>query len=159
MKDTFIEYYKDKGFWIKIPFVQILNFYTLEVLKSMANIEKKPSWFIGIYEELKDNILGYSSSYLNWNFERELQYIEKREKVFLEVLKKTSQLISSKGEIIDLKEINTIFQNMELPDEEKLIFNKEIKSKDLILTINIIEKMINKEWNSDDYLITYEGFE
>ncbi|CAL2080609.1 hypothetical protein [Tenacibaculum sp. 190524A05c] len=140
MATTFIDYNRDKGFWIAEIYMELTYEY---ILQALNNINEK----ISIREELEDdinfNITGLAKGMLTLTWQSFLKDKDQESEMIF-VLEETKKLLNSKEEFISVRELNS-YENKKEDVASK--WPKPIKTLEVIKIVDALILMLKNEWN------------
>ncbi|MDO3641331.1 hypothetical protein [Mucilaginibacter sp. L3T2-6] len=151
---TYIKF-NSHGFWIHQAFVEVLSDYICQTFEDLGvdtfseNLKK-------IYRICDSNRLGENIGMVGIPFDRTIT--NNADKVImLDILNQTKTLIASKGAELSLAMLEA-FESRKTDDYFRVPWNFPIKTQSLIATIDIIIKVLNGTWTSDNYSVYFVGF-
>lgn len=156
MKTTFIEYEKDKGFWIDEGFMEIACNFIVQTFDKIG-LENKPEWYVDLYEELSVCAEGVRSGYLGIAFDECLDFDASREAEFVSILSDTKEYIIQKGNQISFTELREL-EEKKYDDEVRHNWTINIETGDLLQLLDVLTKMVQHKWSQKDYRIEFKGF-
>ncbi|GGG23219.1 hypothetical protein GCM10011344_24950 [Dokdonia pacifica] len=148
MKTSYHTYNKEKGFYIKESYFELVSFF---IVKSFINeeLEDKPIWYLNIYEDFLDITNGHVQGYAYFNFEGDLEFIEEREQEIIVILEKAIDIITLEGDKIPYNKLNKWEEDKKDWPDTKIEWISDVYTEDLINVINILIKMLKHEWKEN----------
>ncbi len=146
--------YRNNGFWIDQPFIEILSEFICNEIEKKEIIEYK----IGvqeIYDSLDGNRSGEKIGMVNIPLNRQIKTVDE-EVELLCILENVKTTLKGKGEKIEIAELNEI-EHRKTDDYFKIVWNKPIYISSLLATIDMLIKLLRGDLQSN-HTIWYRGF-
>lgn len=148
MKTSYHTYSKEKGFYIKESYFELVSYFIVQSFID-EGLENKPIWYLNIYEDFLEITNGHIQGYAYLNFEGDLEFIEEREQEIIDILVKAIDIIALEGEKISYHKLNTWEEGKKDWPDTKIEWIADIYTEDLVNVINILIKMLKHEWEED----------
>ncbi|GAA3952486.1 hypothetical protein GO495_21590 [Chitinophaga oryziterrae] len=136
MSTSFVDY-KENGFWIDDDILAITLAY---IYKILLDSKDKSNWMIEMQELFKENGKGLFRGFTHLQL-NDFLINEERETIFYEIIKETRNLIISKGDIIDVEELNNLLFDTELKD----VWKGRIEALRILKVIDYLEMLVKGE--------------
>ncbi|WGH74769.1 hypothetical protein P8625_11840 [Tenacibaculum tangerinum] len=149
MAETKIDYKGGKGFWIAEIYMELTYEYILQALEDSEEI-------IPFKDDLKEDINFFVNAYgkgmltLLWfNFIK----TDEDEKIMICLLNRAKKILESKGDYIEVDELNGYEEKKE---EMASKWPKPIKTTEIIKIIDTLILMLKGEWEETSYSMEIE---
>ena len=140
MATTFIDYKKEKGFWIPEIYMELTYEYILQALNSIrSNLSIREE----VKEDIKFNTTGLAKGMLTLTWQSFLKG-KKQESEMIYILEETIKLLNAKEEFISVKELNS-YENKK--EEVASSWPKPLRTSEIIKIVEALMLMLKNEWN------------
>jgi hypothetical protein len=136
MASSFISF-KEYGFWINDSIMELTLHYINDILEQKTE-QNSNGWLSEFSEIIQKNSLGLFPAFMNLHLDVYL-IDEDRIKTFFSILRKTKQLLFSKGGYIDTKELNLIEEEKESLGS---VWLENFKTERVIKVVEYLELLI-----------------
>ena len=154
-RDMFIDYEKNKGFWIEERFTEVLSYYVCLIFEKRG-LEDKPEWYLEVYDDFLTITHGYNSGIQGFLFEDYVNFKEKREREIISILQDTKVLLQSKGKEISPEELDTT-ESRKIHSDFVNEWPIPIQTKSLITVLNFMIQLFEHKWEKNRE-VWFEGY-
>jgi hypothetical protein len=151
---TYINYEENKGFWIIEVKFEIVSAFIVNAFEQIG-LKEKPEWYLEIFENFEEIMKGHRQRVMYVLFDDYLAFNPKREYEIIEVFELAKKLIQKEGEKIPLEKLNKIQEVKDWP-QTRVEWISPLYTDDLIHVVDIMTKMLKKEWNERDYVAKFK---
>jgi len=145
MGKTWVEYEKDKGFWISEPMMQLVLHYIVEEIEKPEHPLPDKSDLLML---LRWDIDGYTRSYMSIRLFDEIESPED-EQMMIQVLRDVKETLSNRGSHISVEELMNIpTRDMTL---KYILDKKPFPTAELIRVTDALIQMLERTWDHKDY--------
>ncbi|MFB9079012.1 hypothetical protein ACFFLS_10060 [Flavobacterium procerum] len=151
---TYIRYEKNKGFWITEGDFEIISAFVVNAFEKIG-LKNKPEWYLEIFEDFDEVMKGHQQRVMHILFADSLDFIPERESKIIEVFELTKKLIHEEGEKLSPEKLNKM---QKLKDRPHTIveWTGPLYTDDMIHVVDIMIKMLKREWNDGDYKVEFK---
>lgn len=150
---TYISYVEKKGFRITEVKFEIISAFIVKAFEQIGLINK-PDWYLGIYEDFEEIMKGHQQRVMFVLFDDYLAFISERELKIIEVFELAKKMIEEEGEKLLPEKLNKMQDVKDWP-QTQVEWITPLYTDDLICVVNIMIKMLKKEWNDGDYVAKF----
>jgi hypothetical protein len=151
---TYISYEKDKGFWIREFKFEIISAFIVNAFEQIG-LQNKPEWYLGIYEDFDEIMKGHQQRVMFVMFDDYLDFIPERESEIIKVFEVAKKLIQEEGEKLFPEKLNKMQEIKDWP-QTQVEWTGPLYTDDMINVVDIMIKMLRKEWNDGDYKVEFK---
>lgn len=151
---TYISYEKNKGFRITEVKFEIICAFIVNAFEQ-TGLKDKPEWYLEIFEDFEEIMKGHRQRVMFVLFDDSLAFILERESEIIEILELAKKLIQEEGEKIPLEKLNKMQEVKDWP-QTRVEWISPLYTDDLICVVDIMIKMLKKEWNNGDYVAEFK---
>jgi hypothetical protein len=150
---TYIKYIPEKGFWINEFDLEIVCTYIADAFEQKG-LKTKSNWYMEIYEDFLDIKLGRKQRMMFIGFKL-LEFKSEREEEIINILRYAKKNIEKEGEELSAAKLNDM-QKVKDRLQTHVEWTGPIKTEDLSNVIDIMIRMIKKEWTDGDYVVRFK---
>jgi hypothetical protein len=151
---TYIDYEKNKGFWITEGDFEIISAFVVNAFEKIG-LQNKPEWYLEIFEDFDEIMKGHQQRVMHILFDDSLAFIKKRELQIIEVFELARKLIQEEGEKLLPEKLNKM---QDIKDRPYTIveWTGPLYTDDMIHVVDIMIKMLKREWHDGDYKVEFK---
>ncbi|QGK72785.1 hypothetical protein [Flavobacterium sp. SLB02] len=146
---TYIRYEKNKGFWIGEFEFEIITAFIVNAFEEIG-LKDKPEWYLEIFEDFEEITKGHQQRVMHILFDDSLAFITKRESEIIKVFELAKKLIQQEGEKLLPEKLNKMQDIKDWP-QTQVEWTGPLYTDDMIHVVDIMIKMLRKEWNDGNY--------
>jgi hypothetical protein len=151
---TYISYEEKKGFRITEIKFEIISAFIVRAFEQIG-LTDKPEWYLEIYEDFAEIMKGHQQRVMFILFDDYLAFIPERELKIIEVFELAKKLIQEEGEKLFPEKLNKMQELKDWP-QTQVEWISPLYTDDLINVVDIMIKMLRKEWNDGDYVAEFK---
>lgn len=151
---TYIRYEKNKGFWIGEFDFEIISAFIVKAFEQIG-LQNKPDWYLGIYEDFDEIMKGHQQRVMFVLFDDYLAFIPERESEIIKVFEVAKKLIQEEGEKLFPEKLNKMQDIKDWP-QTQVEWTGPLFTDDMINVVDIMIKMLKKEWDDGDYKVKFK---
>lgn len=151
---TYISYEKKKGFQIGEYEFEIISAFIVKAFQQIG-LQNKHEWYLGIYEDFEEIIKGHQQRVMFVLFDDYLVFIPEKESEIIEVFELAKKLIQDEGEKLPPEKLNKMQDIKDWP-QTQVEWTGPLYTNDMINVVDIMIKMLKKEWNDGDYVAEFK---
>lgn len=151
---TYIRYERNKGFWIGEFDFEIISAFIVNAFEQIG-LNNKPDWYLEIFEDFEEIMKGHQQRVMHVLFDDSLAFIPERESEIIEVFELAKNLIQDEGEKILPEKLNKMQDIKDWP-QTQVEWTGPLYTDDMIHVVDIMIKMLKKEWNDGDYKVEFK---
>ncbi|MFH6956755.1 hypothetical protein ACHRV1_05060 [Flavobacterium aquidurense] len=151
---TYISYEENKGFWIGEFDFETISAFIVNAFEQIG-LKDKPEWYLGIYEDFDEIMKGHLQKVMFVLFDDYLAFIPERESEIIEVFELAKNLIQDEGEKLLPEKLNKMQDIKDWP-QTQVEWIGPLYTDNMIHVVDIMIKMLKKEWNDGDYKVEFE---
>jgi hypothetical protein len=154
MGDALIKYRKSQ-LWLRESFVEVLSEY-ISIEFEKKTISEYSTGLQKIYKVCIGNKEGIHIGMVDIPFDIYLNG-SADEEAMIDLLSRVKTELQSKGEKIEIEELNAI-ENRKVDDDFKSLWKIPVYVSSFVATIDCMIKMLNGEWTSTNHGVWFKGF-
>lgn len=151
---TYIRYEKNKGFWIGEFDFEIISTFIVKAFEQIG-LQNKPDWYLSIYEDFDEIMKGHQQRVMFVMFDDYLDFIPERESEIIKVFEVAKKLIQEEGEKLFPEKLNKMQEIKDWP-QTQVEWTGPLYTDDMIHVVDIMIKILKKEWNDGDYKVEFK---
>lgn len=151
---TYISYEKNKGFRIRESKFEIISTFIVNAFEQIG-LKDKPKWYLETFEDFDEIMRGHQQKVMYVLFNYHLAFIPERESEVIEVLGLAKKLIEQEGEKLLPEKLNKMQEIKDWP-QTQVEWTAPLYTDDMICVINIMIKMLKREWEDGDYVAEFK---
>ena len=151
---TYISYERNKGFRITEGDFEIISAFVVNAFEQIG-LQNKPEWYLGIYEDFDEIMKGHQQRVMYVLFDDYLAFVPERELEVIKVFELTKELIKQEGEKLLPEKLNKMQEIKDRPYTQ-VEWTGSLYTDDMIHVVDMMIKMLKKEWNDGDYKVEFK---